>query len=104
MTGNYKRIYAVVGRIPRGRVSTYGHVAALAGLPMHARQVGYALQSLPDGSGVPWQRVVNAQGVISPRGHPFAVLQQRELLEREGVVFDAKGRVPLKTYLWRPRR
>jgi methylated-DNA-protein-cysteine methyltransferase-like protein len=104
MSGNYKRIYAVVDRIPRGRVATYGQVAAVAGLPRHARQVRYALQALPEGSDVPWQRVVNAQGVISPRCHPFAVLQQRDLLEREGVAFDSKGRVPLKKYLWRPRR
>lgn len=104
MIGNHRRIYDVVRRIPRGRVATYGQVASVARLPRHARQVGYALQSLPDGTSVPWQRVVNSQGVISPRCHPFAVLQQREMLEREGVVFDAKGRVPLKTYLWRPRR
>ena len=104
MTGNYKRIYSVVRRIPSGRVATYGQVAAVAGLPTHARQVGYALQALPEGSDIPWQRVVNAQGVISPRCHPFAVLQQRERLEREGVVFDAKGRVPLKKFLWKPRR
>lgn len=99
-----KRFYDVVRRIPRGRVATYGQVAALAGLPHHARQVGYALQALPDVSAVPWQRVVNAQGVISPRCHPYAVVQQRELLEGEGVAFDARGRIPLKRYLWRPRR
>ena len=98
-----KRFYDVVRRIPRGRVATYGQVAALAGFPNHARQVGYALQAMPAGAVLPWQRVVNAQGVISPRCHPYAVVQQRELLEGEGVAFDARGRVLLKLYLWRPR-
>jgi methylated-DNA-protein-cysteine methyltransferase-like protein len=104
MAGSRERIYAVVRRIPRGRVATYGQVAALAGLPRHARQVGYALQALSDGDSVPWQRVVNARGVISPRCHPYAVLQQREILESEGIDFDASGRVPLKRFLWKPRR
>jgi methylated-DNA-protein-cysteine methyltransferase-like protein len=104
MTGNYQRIYSVVKRIPRGRVATYGQVAGLAGLVNHARQVGYALQSLADDDAVPWQRVVNAKGEISPRGHPYAVVQQRQMLEREGVAFDASGRIPLKRFLWRPRR
>ncbi|HEX4047038.1 MAG TPA: MGMT family protein [Elusimicrobiota bacterium] len=104
MPGTRERIYAVVRRIPRGRVATYGQVAHLAGLPNHARQVGYALQALPDGTPLPWQRVVNAQGGISPRCHPYAVLLQREILEREGVDFDAKGRVPLKRFVWKSRR
>lgn len=104
MTGIRERIYAVARRIPRGRVATYGQVAMLAGLPNHARQVGYALQALPDASPVPWQRVVNARGGISPRCHPYAVLQQRDILENEGVAFDARGRIPLKRFLWRSRR
>ena len=102
-TGNYQRIYAVVRRIPRGRVATYGQIAALAGLPRHARQVGYALQALEDDA-VPWQRVVNSKGEISARCHPYAEVQQRELLEREGVVFDADSRIPLDPYRWAPRR
>jgi methylated-DNA-protein-cysteine methyltransferase-like protein len=102
-TGMRQAFYDVVRRVPRGRVATYGQVAALAGLPNHARQVGYALQALPGDAAVPWQRVVNAQGGISPRCHPYAVTQQRELLENEGVTFDADGRIALKRYLWRPR-
>ncbi|MFI5349234.1 MAG: MGMT family protein [Elusimicrobiota bacterium] len=99
-----RRIYDVVRRIPRGRVATYGQVAWLAGFPRHARQVGYALQALPDDETAPWQRVVNAQGMISPRAHPYGVLQQRELLEREGVAFDANGRIRLARFQWKPRR
>jgi len=96
---SYQRIYAVVRRIPRGRVATYGQVAELAGLPGHARQVGYALHALPEGSAVPWQRVVNARGEIPPRASGFEG-PQRRLLEREGVRFDARGRIDLARYGW----
>ena len=100
---NYERIYAVVRRIPRGRVATYGQVAKLAGLPGHARQVGYALHALPDGHNVPWQRVINARGEVSLRSAPGVDDYQRSLLEDEGVVFDLSGRVSLKGYGWKPR-
>ena len=99
----YQRIYAVVRRIPRGRVATYGQVAQLAGLAGHARQVGYALHALSDGTSVPWHRVVNAQGAISRRAVPGAELEQRLLLEAEGVPFDARGRVPLDRVQWTGR-
>lgn len=98
--GTYARIYAAVQRIPRGKVSTYGRVAALARLPGHARQVGYALFALPGASGVPWQRVVNAQGAISLRKRPGADLTQRMMLEQEGIRFNARGRIDLKRYGW----
>ena len=98
----FQRIYAVVAQIPRGRVATYGQVAALAGLPGHARQVGYALHSAPEDCDVPWQRVINAQGEVSPRAEPGWQGFQRHLLEKEGVRFDARGRVDLKRYRWSP--
>lgn len=101
---SYARIYAVVRRIPRGRVATYGQVAELAGLSGHARQVGYALHALPSGSTVPWQRVLNAQGSCSLRSVPGAELTQRLRLEAEGVRFDARGRVSLARFRWRPAR
>ena len=91
-------------RIPRGRVATYGQVAALAGLPGHARQVGYALHALPEGSRVPWQRVVNARGEISPRATPGWEGLQRCLLEAEGIAFDTAGRLDLDRHLWDPDR
>lgn len=97
----YQTIYAVVRRIPRGRVATYGQVAALAGLPRHARQVGYAMAALPEGSDVPWQRVINSKGEISARDYPDAVRSQRARLEDEKVLFDANGRVSLARYGWR---
>lgn len=98
------RIYEIVRRIPSGRVATYGQVAELAGLGDHARQVGYALSALPAGTAVPWHRVLNARGEVSLRSEAGAELSQRMLLEREGVRFDARGRVPLEQVRWRPRR
>lgn len=98
--GNYARIFAVVRRIPAGSVATYGQIARLAGLGGHARQVGYALAALEDDT-VPWHRVINARGEVSPRsdGDDHG---QPERLEREGVVFDSRGRVPLGEFQWRP--
>jgi len=101
MAVSYQRIYDVVRRIPRGHVATYGQVATLAGLSGHARQVGYALHALPDNTGIPWHRVINASGRISLRAVPGAELVQQQLLEREGVRLDAKGRVPLARVRWR---
>jgi methylated-DNA-protein-cysteine methyltransferase-like protein len=100
---SYARIYAIVKRIPPGRVATYGQVAALAGLPGAARQVGYALHATPRGLNLPWQRVVNAQGAISRRADPDDEVHQRRLLEAEGVRFDARGRIVLERYRWRPK-
>lgn len=95
----------MVRRIPRGRVASYGEVARRAGLPGAARQVGYALHALPPDTRVPWQRVVNARGEISGRASGHETLQRR-ILEREGVRFDARGRIDLARYGWgaaRPR-
>lgn len=99
---SYARIYAVVRRIPKGRVATYGQIAELAGLPRQARQVGYALAALGDAR-VPWHRVLNARGEISPRSDPGPEQLQRVLLEREGIGFDAHDRVALARHLWQPR-
>lgn len=98
----YRRIYTVVRRIPRGRVATYGQIAGLAGLPGHARQVGYALHALPSHSRVPWHRVINARGEVSPRADGERLTQQM-LLEDEGVEFDVRGRLKLDRFQWKPR-
>lgn len=98
----HAEILAVVRRIPRGRVATYGQIAALAGHPGHARQVGYALSALAADAPVPWHRVVNAQGRISPRsGDSGGAMMQRMRLEREGIALRG-GRVPLSRYQWEP--
>jgi methylated-DNA-protein-cysteine methyltransferase-like protein len=103
----WSRVYAVVRRVPRGRVTTYGTVAVLAGKPRGARLVGYALATLRGTvHDVPWQRVLGAR----PRGMAaVSILDaagaavQRRLLEREGVAFDERGRVALAHHGW-PRR
>jgi methylated-DNA-protein-cysteine methyltransferase-like protein len=100
---SYTRIYDVVRRIPRGRVASYGQVASLAGLGGHARQVGYAMHALSDDATVPWQRVINAKGEVSPRSEPGVEGLQRSMLEVEGLVFDENGRLDLGRYQWRPR-
>lgn len=99
----HQRVYRVVKQIPQGRVATYGQIARLARLSGGARQVGYALRALGDDS-VPWHRVINAEGKISPRADAEFVHVQRRLLEAEGVRFDEGGRVPLSRFGWRPRR
>lgn len=99
---NYRRIWDTVRQIPRGQVATYGQIAGLAGLPGHARQVGYALHALPRGEGVPWHRVINAKGEVSPRSEDGWDGYQRHLLEEEGILFNERGRLDLKRYRWQP--
>jgi methylated-DNA-protein-cysteine methyltransferase-like protein len=99
------KVYDLVRRIPPGRVATYGQIAALAGFPRHARQVGYALAALRECHDVvPWHRVVNAGGRVSPRAEPGYEDYQRILLEDEGVVFDDSGRLSLSRFQWQPDR
>jgi len=97
----YTRIYGAVRRIPRGRIATYGQIARLAGVPGHARLVGYALHRLREGTDVPWHRVVNAKGRISLPPDPESGGLQRGLLESEGVAFDVSGAVDLKKHHWK---
>lgn len=96
--GTLERIYAIVQAIPFGQVATYGQLAAYLHLP-NPRQVGSALRKLPETTKVPWHRVVNAQGRISPRGKE-AEKRQKERLEKEGVEFDNQGRINLSHYRW----
>jgi methylated-DNA-protein-cysteine methyltransferase related protein len=103
LSASYQRIYRMVGKIPRGKVATYGQIAALAGMPRHARQVGYALHALTQNSRVPWQRVINSKGEISVRTWSENHLLQRILLEDEGVQFDHHGRVSLTRFQWTPK-
>jgi methylated-DNA-protein-cysteine methyltransferase-like protein len=89
----------VVRRIPRGRVATYGEVAARAGYPRAPRLAGYALHALPEGTPVPWHRVVGAGGRLPlARLSPDGAITQRLRLAREGVGFDARGRVVLSRH------
>lgn len=98
----YLAIFAAVRRVPRGRVATYGQIAALAGGRVTARQVGYALHSLPSLTAVPWHRIVNRAGRISLPPEAGGI-EQRLRLARERVAVGPAGTIPLARYLWRPR-
>lgn len=95
----YQRIYDVVRRIPEGRVTTYGHVSRVVG-GCSAQMIGFAMAALRPDSDVPWQRVINARGKISPRGGGPGAMLQKELLEEEGVVFDTENRVDFDQFGW----
>jgi len=96
----FQRIYAVVQRIPRGKVASYGQVARLAGNPRWARVVGYALHVNPDPEGIPCYRVVNRDGRPSPAFAFGGFQEQVYLLERDGVQFNADGNVMMEQYQW----
>lgn len=96
------RVHALVRRVPRGRVISYGGVAALLGQPRAARGVGQALHALPDDTDVPWWRVVNRNGEISIRGVLHGAIRQRQLLRSEGVRFDRTGRIDWRRFAWVP--
>lgn len=95
-------ICAVIARIPKGWIATYGQIAAMAGLPRRARLVGHILQNLDSASKLPWHRVVNAKGEISTGlSRNGGDLVQRRLLEKEGVEFNDRGRFNLERFRWR---
>lgn len=98
----FSYVYRLVSQVPRGKVVTYGQVAALLGAPRAARAVGTALRSLPRPltRTVPWQRVINAAGGISLRGDVRRAEEQRWLLEDEEIEFGRQGKVNLKKYRW----
>ena len=95
-------ICAVIRRIPRGWVATYGQVAAMAGMPRRARLVGRVLQRLDPATKIPWHRVVNAKGEVSySLSRNGGDILQRRLLEKEGIKFDANNRLDLERDRWR---
>ena len=98
--GRYARIHAIVRMIPRGRVATYGQIAAIEGNST-ARMVGYALAALSGSDrDVPWQRVLNRAGTVSERSGGGGIARQRRALEAEGVLFDVKGRIDFASVGW----
>jgi len=94
----YQRIYDLTRQIPAGRVTSYGQISQLLGCT--PRTVGFALAALPTGSDVPWQRVINRQGKVSPRTDGEGNLLQRDLLEAEGVCFDQQQRIDFQRHGW----
>lgn len=98
---SWEPVYALVKRIPRGRVTTYGELARALRLSGGARAVGYAMAACPNGRGIPWHRVIGAGGKVR-MPEPHASLQRR-LLDSEHVVFDG-SRIDLIRFGWSPLR
>lgn len=98
--GFFERVYDVVKQIPCGYVMTYSQIAGVLGSPRSARIVGWALHVNPDNTRIPCHRVVNSKGMISG-GYVFGGPEmQRQLLETEGIIFDAEGKINLEKYLF----
>lgn len=98
-----RRVRDLVRSVPRGRVASYGQIAALAGDARQARQVAWILHAAPESEGLPWHRIISARGTISlPSGRGGR--EQARRLRNEGVVVGPDGRVDLEAFLWRPRR
>ena len=98
----HKKIVGLIKRIPKGKVVTYGKIAAYAGNPRAARQVVRTLHSSSEKEKLPWHRVINSQGKISlGPGHGYEL--QKALLESEGIVFGLGDKIDLEKYLWTPK-
>lgn len=96
----FAKVWKLIARIPRGRVATYGQLSELIAHRLTPVGIGWAIRAAPEGT-IPWQRVVASKGRISTdREHPGL---QREMLESEGVTFDAQGAVDLARHGWKPR-
>jgi methylated-DNA-protein-cysteine methyltransferase-like protein len=96
-----ERVFAFVRQIPKGKVMTYGQLAIILGEGYTARTVGYVMHGAEEG--VPWQRVINSQGKCSTGKLTMPINLQQELLEAEGVVFNASGKCDLGTFQWFPK-
>lgn len=94
-----QKVFHIIAAIPYGQVTTYGEIAQLIGSPRAARQVGGVLKRLPEGSALPWHRVINRHGEISLTGDDY--LRQKKALAAEGVHVDVAGRIDLQQYRWR---
>jgi methylated-DNA-protein-cysteine methyltransferase-like protein len=98
--GFFEQVYRLVRLVPPGKVVSYGAIARMLGQPHAARTVGWAMHSLPEGSDVPWHRVINSQGRISSGGRGYGADLQRAMLEAEGIVFDERGSVDWDRFGW----
>lgn len=97
----YEQIYDLVRQVPHGKVATYGQIARIVG-GCTARMVGYAMAALRSNQtrDVPWQRIINSQGKISPHGYGIGSMMQRQLLEEEGILFDEKNCIDFDLFGW----
>ncbi|OSM95457.1 methyltransferase [Lonsdalea populi] len=95
-----QRVFHIIAAIPFGQVATYGDIAHLAGSPRAARQVGAVLRNLPEGTTLPWHRVVNRKGELSLAGPSHQ--RQKKALVTEGIRFNLAGKIDLDLFRWRP--
>jgi len=93
-------VLRIVALVPAGSVVSYGQVAMMAGYPRAARQVGWVLHGLPQGSKIPWQRVINTNGYIPSRGREIEAMKQIALLRGEGIDVDDDGKLDIERYRW----
>ncbi|KAL7943637.1 6-O-methylguanine DNA methyltransferase, partial [Trichoderma barbatum] len=109
----FHAVYSAAQQIPYGKVTTYAHIAYLVGTPQRPRQVGVCMKHLPDdedsmfnSSNVPWQRVINSKGAVSPRSQPSGATHQAVELQKEGVEVTRTAigeyTVDLEVYGWFP--
>ena len=94
-------VWAAVARVPRGCVASYGQIAWMTGYPRRPRQVGMVLKALPEGTDLPWHRIVSARGCVPARGRWWGALLQIERLREEGVEVDDEGNLDLARFGWK---
>ena len=99
----FDRVYKIVAKIPKGKVTTYGAIAEVCGIRSSARTVGWALNGTKE-TGLPCHRVVNRLGALTGKVHFGEIHLMEELLRSEGVEFDNKGYVIMKKYFWQPKK
>ncbi len=97
-----EKVLKYVSKIPKGKVTSYGFIATLAGKPRGAREVGWILSSIPEANPIPWWRVINSKGFISIKNATISKEIQKELLDKEGITVSKNFMVDLNKYLWRP--
>ena len=93
-------VLAAVAKVPRGRVATYRQIAWMVGFPRRPRQVGMVLKGLPEGTDLPWHRIVNAKGYVPSRGRWWGAMEQIERLRAEGIEVDDAGNLDLGRFGW----
>ncbi len=96
-------VLAIVAKIPKGRLASYGQIAMLAGFPRRPRQVGMVLRGLPEDTRLPWHRVVNNQGYVPSKGRWWGAMVQIERIRDEGIEVSNDGTLDLETHRWKPR-
>nr|BFD64493.1 hypothetical protein BdHM001_31740 [Bdellovibrio sp. HM001] len=98
-----KKVLSFIMKIPRGKIATYGQIAALAGKPQGARGVAWLLHSCSESHDLPWQRVLNSKGKISFAPGSAEFKKQKKLLESEGVEFSGVNQIDMKRFQWRKK-